>query len=566
MQVAGAQGSAAAARPRKIGPQNNWPLVLRHLPHEYADEKSAKRGYRRPKGAAVTASGHRPKSELELAYFETADCSKRLSDTRLFARRSVPRVHLGGKGKLAAGCLAVTMQPDDGDEVLTPRGTGRVIKRVGMRVRVEHEGSTNWHELKEVKLASAQVEANTGFLGPITASDASPVQQTQDASMPSSAPVPLNMGTESNDGKKQLALACPACGFKTIEGTFYGSYGICDVCDWEDDQVQLSNPNMGGGANSLSLEDYQLGVLKRYPLEGHAITNFERDPAWRPLDATILERARATEGEGLTQGIVEPALVYWRWDAGTIRIVQQRLVEAGCCELLPGLKVDEVTKLEAKFALRFPPEVRAFLMVGVPVDVKKEPRPSDAAEDDRPETRASPFGWHNWRWLLRDDVQRHTWDHPSDPEQTRDTLSAQLRFHAPPEPDDDDDPWLVDTDKMGRPIPPSAWPAVTAADEVPPAPPELAAWKDAKRRAALAQFPLLPLFSHRMMPTVPHRAGLPVWSMHGNDCISYGSNFWEWLEKEWQKKELGLRQVVPKEWFALTTEEWEVPHWPPYIG
>ena len=96
------------------------------------------------------------------------------------------------------------------------------------------------------------------------------------------------------------------------------------------------------------------------------------------------------------------------------------------------------------------------------------------------------------------------------------------------------------------------------------APPELAAWKDAKRRAALAQYPLVPLFAHRMMPTVPHKAGLPVWSMHGNDCISYGSNFWEWLEEEW--KELGLRQVVPKEWFASTTEESEVPHWPAYIG
>ena len=40
--------------------------------------------------------------------------------------------------------------PVEGDVVSTPRGTGTVIKRVGMRVRVEHEGSTNWHELKDV--------------------------------------------------------------------------------------------------------------------------------------------------------------------------------------------------------------------------------------------------------------------------------------------------------------------------------------------------------------------------------------------------------------------------------
>jgi Cysteine-rich CPCC len=30
----------------------------------------------------------------------------------------------------------------------------------------------------------------------------------------------------------------------------YGSYVICDVCGWEDDQVQLANPACGGGANS----------------------------------------------------------------------------------------------------------------------------------------------------------------------------------------------------------------------------------------------------------------------------------------------------------------------------
>ncbi len=36
--------------------------------------------------------------------------------------------------------------------------------------------------------------------------------------------------------------ACPACGFKTLEGDWFGTYDICGVCGWEDDHVQLANP------------------------------------------------------------------------------------------------------------------------------------------------------------------------------------------------------------------------------------------------------------------------------------------------------------------------------------
>ena len=47
------------------------------------------------------------------------------------------------------------MRWSEGDEVTTPRGTGRVLKQVGLRVRVEHEsGSTNWVEVNDVKIAN----------------------------------------------------------------------------------------------------------------------------------------------------------------------------------------------------------------------------------------------------------------------------------------------------------------------------------------------------------------------------------------------------------------------------
>jgi hypothetical protein len=67
----------------------------------------------------------------------------------------------------------------------------------------------------------------------------------------------------------------------------YGSYGICPLCTWEDDPVQLANPVSPGGANGESLLTYQTRALQRWPLsvrevevEGHS---YRRDASWRPV-------------------------------------------------------------------------------------------------------------------------------------------------------------------------------------------------------------------------------------------------------------------------------------------
>lgn len=44
---------------------------------------------------------------------------------------------------------------------------------------------------------------------------------------------------------------CPCCGSRVL--TAAGEYEICEVCGWEDDPVQTSNPEYAGGANELSL-------------------------------------------------------------------------------------------------------------------------------------------------------------------------------------------------------------------------------------------------------------------------------------------------------------------------
>ncbi|MGB7305585.1 MAG: CPCC family cysteine-rich protein, partial [Burkholderiaceae bacterium] len=53
---------------------------------------------------------------------------------------------------------------------------------------------------------------------------------------------------------------CPSCGFK-IFSDLPGTYEICDICNWEDDHVQLRHPGMRGGANRKSLLESQREIL-----------------------------------------------------------------------------------------------------------------------------------------------------------------------------------------------------------------------------------------------------------------------------------------------------------------
>src|ERR1043165_9869668 len=86
-----------------------------------------------------------------------------------------------------------------------------------------------------------------------------------------------------SDSPDSPDIPCPACGFLTLEGA-YGSYVICDVCGWEDDQVQLANPACGGGANSESLIEAQASAVTEYPMSVAIANGFRRDSRWRPLN------------------------------------------------------------------------------------------------------------------------------------------------------------------------------------------------------------------------------------------------------------------------------------------
>ena len=50
--------------------------------------------------------------------------------------------------------------------------------------------------------------------------------------------------------KKRTGL-CPVCG----QYSFAEPHDICPVCGWEEDKVQLRDPDFAGGANEMSLNE-----------------------------------------------------------------------------------------------------------------------------------------------------------------------------------------------------------------------------------------------------------------------------------------------------------------------
>ena len=48
---------------------------------------------------------------------------------------------------------------------------------------------------------------------------------------------------------------CPCCGETTLPEAPPGTFFICPVCRWEDDNVQFADPAYAGGANRFSLDE-----------------------------------------------------------------------------------------------------------------------------------------------------------------------------------------------------------------------------------------------------------------------------------------------------------------------
>ncbi|MEZ5758917.1 MAG: hypothetical protein R3D86_11920 [Emcibacteraceae bacterium] len=57
---------------------------------------------------------------------------------------------------------------------------------------------------------------------------------------------------------------------------------------------------------------------------------------------------------------------------------------------------------------------------------------------------------------------------------------------------------------------------------------------------------LIPIYGHRYMPTLPVKAGNPVYSVMQTDIIEYGSNLWSYLGNDF-----GVRLGSDKDWYSI---------------
>jgi hypothetical protein len=125
---------------------------------------------------------------------------------------------------------------------------------------------------------------------------------------------PLDAAMPLSNARRASCLTCPACGFLTLTGITYGSYMICEVCDWEDDGMKLANPACGGGANRESLIDAQLAALDRFPIDVAEAEGVSRSAAWRPLNAseTALALEQREQKYWMNSAIVDVTQCYWQ--------------------------------------------------------------------------------------------------------------------------------------------------------------------------------------------------------------------------------------------------------------
>jgi hypothetical protein len=140
-----------------------------------------------------------------------------------------------------------------------------------------------------------------------------------------------------------------------------------------------------------------------------------------------------------------------------------------------GLTDEEVAQVERTYGFRFPPDLRGFLQAALPTG----------------------DGFPNWRVGL--DGSLRSWvDAPKD----------GILFDV-----EHNKFWMAD------------WGA---------RPDSLAQANEVATKFIDAAPKLIPVFSHRMLPFIPHRVGSPVFSVHQTDIIYYGFDLEDYLRHEFE--------------------------------
>lgn len=59
-----------------------------------------------------------------------------------------------------------------------------------------------------------------------------------------------------------MNFLCPCCGYLTFDEEPSGTFEICPICYWEDDNVQNEDADYEGGANGISLNQARKNFTK----------------------------------------------------------------------------------------------------------------------------------------------------------------------------------------------------------------------------------------------------------------------------------------------------------------
>lgn len=71
--------------------------------------------------------------------------------------------------------------------------------------------------------------------------------------------------------------ACPCCGSRTLHDPERGSFEICPICLWEDDEIALEQPDTVCGPNPVSLNQARQNY-KRMKASSAGAAKYVRPP------------------------------------------------------------------------------------------------------------------------------------------------------------------------------------------------------------------------------------------------------------------------------------------------
>jgi hypothetical protein len=102
----------------------------------------------------------------------------------------------------------------------------------------------------------------------------------------------------------------PVVGYKTLDEEASGTYDICKVCFWKDDNVMIENPDYWGGANGVCLRQAQrnfikFGASEKIHVESVVQGDYEKDPLWKP----VWENEKTPNVNKLAQILVEGNII-----------------------------------------------------------------------------------------------------------------------------------------------------------------------------------------------------------------------------------------------------------------